>query len=77
MNEHQTILQDKIQNTPVEMVAMMDSARKAGAFGSKIVGSGGGGCMVALVTEETKDRVIKAFLKSGAKHAYEVNITNL
>lgn len=77
MNEHQTILQDKIQNTPVEMAAMMDSARKAGAFGSKIVGSGGGGCMVALVTEETKDRVIKAFLKSGAKHAYEVNITNL
>src|SRR5690606_30735866 len=43
MNDHQKILQEQIQNTPVEMARMMDSARMAGALGTKTIGSGGGG----------------------------------
>lgn len=75
MNEHQTILQNQIQNTPKEMVQMMDNAIKAGALGAKTIGSGGGGCMVALVKKEQLESVGKAFLEAGAKNVYEVRIT--
>ncbi len=74
MDQHQHILQNQIQNTPKPMIAMMDAARKAGALGAKTVGSGGGGCMVAMVNEDKKDQVITAFLRSGATKAYEVNL---
>ena len=57
------------------MQLMMGNARKAGALGSKIIGSGGGGCMVAMVTEKNKSKVIEAFLSAGAKAAYEVELT--
>jgi len=75
MNEHQKILEERIQNTPIIMKIQMDAARSAGALGAKIIGSGGGGCMVAMVTEETLQPVISAFLATGAIAAYEVNLT--
>ncbi|MFD2585412.1 GHMP kinase [Croceitalea marina] len=75
MNQHQEILQNQIQNTPQEMIKMMNAARKAGALGAKIIGSGGGGCMVAITTDELKNRVIDAFLASNAVNAYEVQLT--
>ena len=77
MNDHQQILQERIQNTPKAMILQMNAARKAGAIGAKIIGSGGGGCMVAMVTEETKQQVIDAFLSQGAVAAYEVHLTSL
>lgn len=77
MNQHQAILQNQIQNTPIEMQQMMEAAIAAGALGAKIIGSGGGGCMVAMVEEHTKQNVIEAFLNSGAKAAYPVNITEV
>lgn len=76
MNQHQDILENRIQNTPIEMIQMMKAARQAGALGTKIIGSGGGGCMVAMVDDDTKQNVIDAFLENGAKDAYEVNLTN-
>ncbi|UOY07463.1 GHMP kinase [Muricauda sp. SCSIO 64092] len=75
MNRHQKILEDHIGNTPREMAMMMDAARKAGANGTKIIGSGGGGCMVAMVEDTHKQDVITAFLDNGAKAAYEVKLT--
>ena len=75
MNEHQKILEERIQNTPIIMKTQMDAARSAGALGTKIIGSGGGGCMVAMVSEDTLQPVINAFLAKGAKAAYEVNLT--
>ena len=75
MNEHQKILEERIQNTPIIMKTQMDAALSAGAFGAKIIGSGGGGCMVAMVSEDTLQPVINAFLAKGAKAAYEVNLT--
>ena len=77
MNEHQQILEERIQNTPDAMKLQMEAARKAGALGTKIIGSGGGGCMVAMVTEDTKQKVIDAFLSQGAVAAYEVQLTSL
>ena len=75
MNAHQKILQQQIQNTPKIMQKQMQAARNAGALGTKIIGSGGGGCMVAMVTENSKEKVIQAFLNKGAKAAYEISLT--
>ena len=74
MNEHQDLLENCIENTPIQMKDQMKAALKAGALGAKIIGSGGGGCMVALTTEQSKANVIKAFKAAGAKNAYEVNL---
>ncbi|WP_343487776.1 GHMP kinase [Allomuricauda sp. d1] len=74
MNEHQVILEECIQNTPPEMAKMMNAARNAGALGAKTIGSGGGGCMVAMVNDDSKSTVIDAFLENGAKAAYEVEL---
>ena len=71
----QKILEEYILNTPKPMMKMMQNARENGAMGTKIIGSGGGGCMVAMVNEESKENVINAFLASGAKAAYEVQLT--
>jgi galactokinase len=76
MNAHQKILQECIQNTPVQMVEQLEAAQKAGALGAKIIGSGGGGCMVALTTNELKTQVIEAFNNAGSIQAYEVELTS-
>lgn len=74
MNEHQEILQNHIQNTPPKMVYMMAEAKNAGALGAKTIGSGGGGCMLAMGTKDKQAQIIEAFLKAGAKNAYEVKL---
>jgi galactokinase len=57
------------------MIVMMNAARNAGALGTKIIGSGGGGCMVAIANNNIKDKVIDAFLALNAVNAYEVQLT--
>lgn len=76
MNQHQIILQNNIKNTPLEMIEMMDDAREMGALGAKIIGSGGGGCMVAMVTDAAEEQVKQAFLNRGAKAVYAVELTS-
>jgi len=76
MNQHQIILQNEIKNTPLKMVEMMDAARDAGAIGTKIIGSGGGGCMVAMVPDDMEEKVIQTFLSKGAKAVYAVELTS-
>ncbi|UJH68110.1 GHMP kinase [Allomuricauda sp. SCSIO 65647] len=77
MNAHQDILHDKIKNTPPEMARMMDAARKAGALGAKTIGSGGGGCMVAIAEKKDEQKVIDAFLAAGALATYETKLTKI
>jgi galactokinase len=76
MNSHQYLLKNNIKNTPIKLSNQMDEAINAGAIGAKIVGSGGGGCMVVMVNEKNISKVKKAILSSGAKDVFEVNITN-
>ena len=76
MLEHQDILQHQIQNTPKAMIQMIDAAVTAGALGAKVIGSGGGGCIVAMATPVTKTAVINALLSAGAAAAYEVQLTH-
>ncbi len=77
MNQHQQILQEKIKNTPKKMIEMMDAARNSGAYGTKIIGSGGGGCIVALTDAYSKNKVVKAFIDSGAIDSYEVSLVKV
>ena len=50
---------------------MIAAATNAGAFGAKVTGAGGGGCMVALVDSSTKPAVTKALRELG-RTVYEV-----
>jgi galactokinase len=74
MNQHQTILRTDIQNTPAAMHQMMEAALGAGALGAKIIGSGGGGAMVAMVPKAQQPNVIAAFKNAGAVAAFAVEI---
>ena len=53
-----------------------EAASAKGAYGTKIVGSGGGGCFVALCSQDSTTNVIKAIETAGARKAFSVNITS-
>ena len=76
INAHQTILQHQIKNTPSRIIEMMEAANAKGAYGTKIVGSGGGGCFVALCSQDSTTNVIKAIETAGARQAFSVNLTS-
>ena len=51
LNRHQTVLRDTLQISTTKIDAMIEAALEAGAYGAKINGSGGGGCMFAYAPE--------------------------
>jgi mevalonate kinase len=62
---NQMLLSGLFVSTP-EIETMVAAARSAGAFGSKLTGAGGGGCVIALVdTPEIGARVLTAWKKEG------------
>lgn len=75
MNEHHHILKSYLKITPPLMDKMIDAANENGALGSKIVGSGGGGCMVAIVQDQNQKQIIEAIKATGAEDAFAVNIS--
>lgn len=73
MNENHSLLQE-IEVSCKELDHLVDVARKQGAFGAKLTGGGGGGCMTALApTKGLQERVAKAIEKEG----YEVLRTKI
>ena len=76
MNEHHTVLKDVLKITTPKIDAMITAALQAGAYGAKIVGSGGGGSICALTSKEKEQQVLRAILKAGAKDAYAVAISS-
>jgi D-glycero-alpha-D-manno-heptose-7-phosphate kinase len=42
------------------------AARRAGAWGAKVCGAGGGGCIVAFAREGRRDAVAEAIARTGA-----------
>lgn len=50
MSEHHNILRDVLQISTPKIEKMVDASLKAGSKGAKISGSGGGGCMIAMIT---------------------------
>ena len=68
MNENHRILQE-IEVSSKELDLLVDIARKQGAFGAKLTGGGGGGCMVALTPgKEVQGKVVGAFKGVGFEY---------
>lgn len=72
LNDHQEILDEKCNISTSKINHMLECAIRAGAYGGKINGSGGGGCMFCYAPENT-ERVKKAIENAGGK-AYIVNV---
>ncbi|MBN1245660.1 mevalonate kinase [Candidatus Bathyarchaeota archaeon] len=73
MNENHRLLQE-IGVSSKELDLLVDLARKHGAFGAKLTGGGGGGCMTALTPgKELQEKVAAAIKKEG----YEVLKTKI
>ena len=62
MTENHKLLQNLGVSTD-KLDKMVDAAIVAGAYGAKLSGAGGGDCMIALVSEDTKEKVEKAIKK--------------
>lgn len=56
MNKNQDLLQNLGVSTP-KLDKMCRAALDAGAWGAKLSGAGGGDCMIALVSEDKKNKV--------------------
>jgi len=74
MNGHHAVLRDLLKITVPRIDDMIDAALEAGAYGAKIVGSGGGGSIVAISEPGNEEPVIKAIKAAGAKEAYSVSV---
>jgi mevalonate kinase len=73
MNENHRLLQE-IEVSCEELDHLVNLAREQGAFGAKLTGGGGGGCMTALTpTRELQEKVATAIEKEG----YEVLRTKI
>lgn len=66
MNVNQGLL-DALGVNILELSRLIYSARGAGAFGAKITGAGGGGCMVALTAPDKCMQVAAAISEAGGK----------
>ena len=72
LNDCQTVLRENLKISTPKIDRMLDAAMNAGAFGGKINGSGGGGCMFVYAPENT-ERVARAIEDAGGK-AYIVEV---
>ena len=76
INDHHQVLKEILKITTPKIDAMIDAALLAGAYGAKIVGSGGGGSICALSSKDNHQKVIDAIINAGAKDAYSVSISS-
>jgi galactokinase len=74
MNDHHAVLRDLLKITVPRIDNMINAALKAGAYGAKIVGSGGGGSIVVIADPEKENLIIEAILNAGAVEAYAVSV---
>src|SRR3990170_4060598 len=73
MNDNHRLLQ-KIEVSHEKLDLLVDLARKQGAYGAKLTGGGGGGCIVALTPgKDSQEQVAKTVEKEG----YEVLRTRI
>lgn len=76
INQHHQVLRDILKITTPKIDAMIDAAISAGAYGAKIVGSGGGGSICALSSIDKQHQVIDAIISAGAQDAYAVSVSS-
>ena len=70
LNDHHKILRDVLSISTSKIDRMIDAALNAGAYGAKINGSGGGGCMFAYAPVEPE--IVLDAIKKISKEAYIV-----
>ena len=66
LNEHHQILRDCLKISTPKIEKMIAASINAGAFGGKINGSGGGGCMF-VYAPKNPERVAEAINNAGGK----------
>jgi galactokinase len=66
LTEHQVVLQDILKISTPKIDRMIAAALRAGAYGGKINGSGGGGCMFVYAPQNPED-VARAITAAGGK----------
>ena len=74
LTRHHEVLRDVLGLSTPRIEAMLEGALNAGAWGAKINGSGGGGCLFAYTAESHVDSVIEAMMAAGAKGAWAVHM---
>ncbi|MEC5167073.1 galactokinase [Flavobacterium sp. PL11] len=74
MNQHHAVLRDLLKITVPRIDDMINAALRAGAYGAKIVGSGGGGSIVVMTKPGNEAPIIEALLAAGAVGAYAVTV---
>lgn len=72
LNECQAVLRDNLRISTPKIDRMLEAALRAGAYGGKINGSGGGGCMFVYAPERP-EQVAAALTEAGGK-AYIVQV---
>lgn len=72
LSQHQAILRDVLRISTPKIDRMLEAGIAAGAYGGKINGSGGGGCMF-VYAPEYPERVAEAIEHVGGK-AYVVHV---
>jgi mevalonate kinase len=71
---HKLLKQIGVSTT--ELDTLVEAAMSAGAFGAKLTGAGGGGCMIALSRPKDRTRIADAISSNGGS-AYLVELDNL
>jgi mevalonate kinase len=66
MNNNQQLLELVGVSSP-ELEQLVAAARNAGAYGAKLTGGGGGGCMIALVDEARAGKVSQYIEEAGGQ----------
>jgi mevalonate kinase len=74
MDENHALLQSMTVSSP-ELDKLVEAARKAGALGAKLSGSGRGGNMIALVEQANAESVAGALISAGAKRTIITEIS--
>jgi len=76
MTNHHNLLRDELKITTDEIDQMIDTCNSMGAYGSKIVGSGGGGSIVAIFDKNISEVVVSKLKENGAKDAFIASQSN-
>jgi len=76
MNNHHDLLRGELKITTDEIDQMIDICNSMGSYGSKIVGSGGGGSIVAICDKNISEGVVSKLKDNGAKNAFIATQSN-
>jgi galactokinase len=73
MIKHHNFLKNNLKITVPEIDQMIDIAIENGAYGAKIIGSGGGGSVLILSNENQQENIINKLISAGIKEIVKAN----